>query len=155
MFCAAPPDNFHLCRNCSQPFEAGDKQPVTLGCGHTLCKQCCIHISTRCPFNKVRYLTCVLCLISVYGTVCDMWVLVLDRSSSVIYFCSPLCLSHDYCKFWRWIILGKFHYTVNDFLIFVKKTKYFSNLFYYMMIGVAHKKTCAEISTTNDLRQGR
>ena len=46
---------FLLCPICSNQFEDSNRQPVTLGCGHTLCVSCLSKLSkTQCPFDQAH-----------------------------------------------------------------------------------------------------
>ena len=46
---------FLLCPICNYQFDDCNRQPVTLGCGHTLCISCLSKLSkTQCPFDHVH-----------------------------------------------------------------------------------------------------
>ena len=47
--------DFKLCPVCQREFNAGQKLPISLGCGHTICRSCLLRLSKQyCPFDQAE-----------------------------------------------------------------------------------------------------
>lgn len=52
--------DFLLCPICQHDFSSNQRPPISLGCGHTICKLCLIATiqKKQCPLDQVSFTIC-------------------------------------------------------------------------------------------------
>lgn len=64
---------FYTCPICENEFSTNQRLPISLGCGHTICRVCLATVYSRqCPFDQVIYIFYILSIkdVNLYSVIC-------------------------------------------------------------------------------------